>query len=223
MRPSLFKSLRLPLALILLGLLPIAASVYRVAMLAGTDPATVTNADDARFFAMPVPILLHVIFGSLFLVLGALQMSASLRQRARSFHRRSGWVALLAGLTFALSGVWMVFTYPSHSLAALSIDIARILFGTFIAGAILAGIRAALRKDTAAHRAWMIRAYAVSASAGLQSYLIGLSFAINGSFDAKFADAMMWLGWIIGFIAAEWIVARPNRRRARKPSHPQGA
>ncbi len=212
-RPSLFKTLKLPLGLMLLGILPIAASAFRVVVMSDPDAHNTATPDEARFLAMPVSILSHVIFGSLFLIIGALQMSSTLRMRHRKLHRKLGYAALIAGLTFAISGVWMVFFYPSHSLGALHIDIGRVIFGTAITVVLSLGIRSALRKDFAQHRAWMIRAYALSASAGVQSYLILLALAINGSFDAKLADIMMWVGWITSAVAAEFIITRPSNRK----------
>lgn len=212
---------RLPIALIVLGLIPIAGSAYRTFVVLATDAATVTNPDEARFFAMPAPILMHVIFGSLFLVIGAFQMSQGIRQRHRSWHRRMGWVGVVAGLTFAASGVWMVLFYPSHSLANLSIDIGRIVFGSAIVVFISLGILRAIHKDFASHRVWMIRGYALAASSGAQSYLIFIAAGINGGFDPALADAMMWLGWTLGIVIGERIARTPNtpkRHMAVKPT-----
>lgn len=206
MTPLKQTTWRLPILLILLSILPIAASVYRIVVLATTDATTVVNPDELRFFEMPASILAHVILGTLFLILGALQMSPGLRRRALRLHRRIGWAAVISALTFSLSGVWMVFFYPPHSAASLMVDIGRVIFGTAVAIFIVLGITAAIQKNIAAHRAWMIRAYALAASSGIQSYLIAIVTVAMGGFDPKVADALIVLGWFIGIIAAERII-----------------
>ncbi|SHH25893.1 Predicted membrane protein [Cognatishimia maritima] len=196
----------MPLLLILLGILPIAASLYRLGDLAITDPSTIADPDVLRFFAAPSSIAMHVAFGSLFLILGAFQVSAGFRRAHRTLHKRMGYLAALSAVVFSLSGVWIVFTYAPHSLANPWIDVGRVFFGTAITAFILLGIWAAISKDLKAHRAWMIRGYALAASSGIQSYLIAIVTVINGAFDPEIADSMIWLGWVIGILAAERII-----------------
>ncbi|CUJ06490.1 DUF2306 domain-containing protein [Cognatishimia activa] len=204
---------RIPILLVLLGVMPIAASIYRTVVLATTDLAAVTDADELRFFDMPVPILMHVIFGSLFLVLGALQMSPGLRRKHRILHRRIGWSAAVSAIIFSLYGVWMVFLYPSHSAASFMIDIGRVVFGIAIPTFVVLGVLAAIRKNIPVHRAWMIRGYSLAAASGIQSYLIAVATGLMGRFDPQIADAMMILGWMIGIIAAEKIIAGPRTKK----------
>lgn len=206
MTPLRKTTWRLPILLILLTILPIVASLYRLGDLALTNPATVTDPDVLRFFQAPFPIALHVAFGSLFLVLGAFQLSPGLRNRHRRLHKRMGYAAAMSALLFSLSGIWMVFAYESHSLANKWIDVGRLFFGSANAIFILLGVWFAISKNLPAHRAWMIRGYALAATTGIQSYLIAIVTVANGAFDPALADAMMWLGWIIGVISAEWIL-----------------
>lgn len=208
MTPLRKTTWRLPIFLILLTILPIAASLYRLGDLVLTDSAKITDPDVLRFFQAPSPIALHVAFGSLFLMLGAFQLSPGLRNRHRRLHKRMGYIAAVSAVVFSLSGVWMVFAYEPHSLANAWIDVGRVFFGTAIAIFILLGVWFAIVKNLHAHRAWMIRGYALAASTGIQSYLIAIVTVANGAFDPAFADAMMWLGWIIGVISAEWILNR---------------
>jgi len=109
MTPLRNTTWRLPISLILLTILPIAASLYRLVDLVITDPASVSDPDILRFFNAPSPIALHVAFGSLFLLLGSLQLSPGLRTRHRILHKRLGYAAALSALVFAISGVLMVF------------------------------------------------------------------------------------------------------------------
>ena len=208
---------RLPLLLVLLGLLPIVASLYRIVVLTGTDPASVTNPDELRFFAMPISILLHVIFGVAFLVLGALQFMPKLRIGTPSLHKKIGYIAALSGVIFSLAGTYMVFTYPPHSGANIAIDVGRVILGSLLPLFIGLGIRAATRRNFTAHRAWMIRAYAIAASSGVQSYLVAIAMVLNGGFDVTLADRMLLVGWAVTLVITEWVIARP---RLKKSAHP---
>jgi hypothetical protein len=52
------SELRLPAALVVLSIVPVLAGAVRVASLAAGGPITPAN---ARFFAAPAPVVLHVI------------------------------------------------------------------------------------------------------------------------------------------------------------------
>src|SRR5947207_8395398 len=96
-------------ALILLIAIPIAAGAFRLTQLAGGAEIT---PDNARFFASPLPVVLHILSVSLYTILGAFQFVPSLRQRRRSWHRIAGRLLIPCGLVAALSGLWMTQFYP---------------------------------------------------------------------------------------------------------------
>ena len=67
-----------PTGLILLSLVPVLAGSMRLTELAGDGTVTPEN---ARFFDSPVPVVVHIVASSVFLILGALQFAPSLRRR----------------------------------------------------------------------------------------------------------------------------------------------
>jgi hypothetical protein len=67
-----------PAALLLLSALPIAAGAFRVSALAGGGQITPAN---ARFYASPVPVVVHIVSASVFAVLGAFQFATGFRRR----------------------------------------------------------------------------------------------------------------------------------------------
>src|SRR5664279_841460 len=67
-----------PAGLVLLSLVPVAAGMVRVTQLAGGGPVT---PDNARFFASPVPVVLHIVCASVFCLLGAFQFVPWIRRR----------------------------------------------------------------------------------------------------------------------------------------------
>jgi hypothetical protein len=60
--------------LLLLSAIPITAGAFRLNQLASGAEITPAN---ARFFAMPLPVIVHIIGASLFAVLGAFQFSTA--------------------------------------------------------------------------------------------------------------------------------------------------
>ncbi len=114
----------IPASLLALALVPSAGGVFRV-----VDLSSGRTAENARFFDLPVPILVHIFGATTFLVLGALQLWPSFRRRRPAWHRWSGRVLVPAGVAGGLSGMWMAAfsDVPAHDNAALMW--LRLLFG----------------------------------------------------------------------------------------------
>lgn len=98
-----------PAALLLLSAVPIAAGSFRIAGLTGSADVT---PDNARFFASPLPVVLHILSSSLYAVLGAFQFVPGFRRRRPGWHRAAGRILVVCGVTAALSGLWMAHFYP---------------------------------------------------------------------------------------------------------------
>jgi hypothetical protein len=96
-------------ALVALSVIPVVAGATRLAGLAGGAKVT---AENARFFAAPVPVVLHIVGATFFCVLGALQFAPRFRRLRPAWHRGAGKVLFLCGLTAALTGLWMTLSYP---------------------------------------------------------------------------------------------------------------
>jgi len=76
-----------PVGLIMLSLVPAVAGTARLGQLGRGGPITPEN---ARFFAMPLPVVLHILSVIPYSMLGAFQFSSSFRRRHRVWHRVSG-------------------------------------------------------------------------------------------------------------------------------------
>ncbi len=104
-----YSEWRVPIMLVLLSLVPAAAGTARLTELAGGAAITEAN---ARFFAAPLPVVLHILSVVPFSILGAFQFAPAFRRRRRGWHRAAGRVLVGCGLVAALTGLWMALSYP---------------------------------------------------------------------------------------------------------------
>jgi uncharacterized membrane protein len=197
----------IPTSLIALTALPVLAGAARLVDLSGGR-----TAENARFFDLPVPIIVHIIAATTYCVLGAFQFQPSLRRRRPAWHRWSGRVLVPAGLAAALSGMWMaVFSdLPAHDNAALVW--LRLLFGSIMLAGLVLGLLAVLRRDIRTHQRWMARAYAVAQGAGTQALVLGpVAIFLGEQPSGALKAAGMGFAWILNLAVAEWLVRRSQR------------
>jgi uncharacterized membrane protein len=205
------SSWRIPLALVVLSLIPVISGSLRLIEAAGGPQLMPVN---PRIGASPAPLVVHVLAAALYAVLGAFQFPARLRRRHPGWHRRSGRILVGAGLAVAGSGLWMTLFYSGAPGGVLLWAI-RLLVGSTMAAAIVLGFTAIRRRDIAAHRAWMIRAYALGLGAGTQAFTEGIGEALFGTGDLSKAISM-GSAWVINALVAEWVIRRPSVRRTAR-------
>lgn len=191
------------MGLFLLSAIPVGAGVARLREL--WRGAAIT-ADNARFFAAPAPLILHVTTASAFALLGALQLLPGFRLRFPAWHRRAGWLLVVCGVGAALGGLWMQLSYPLRPNPPLAAF--RWLFGSAWIVFVTLGMRAARRRAFVAHGAWMVRAYAISMGAGTQSLLLVPWVVLIGMPPALAEALLMALGWLGNLAIAEWLLRR---------------
>jgi uncharacterized membrane protein len=202
-RPSRVRDGSAPVALVLLTLIPVIAGSLRLLELAGGPHVLPAN---PRIDASPAPVVVHVVAAALFAILGAFQFSARLRRHRPGWHRRAGRVLVVAGLVVAGSGLWMTLFYAGAPGGTLLWSV-RLLVGTGLAAALGLGFTAIRRHDIAAHRAWMMRAYALAVGAGTQTFTQGVGQAAFGT-GGWSTGISISSGWVINVLAAEWLIRR---------------
>jgi uncharacterized membrane protein len=205
---SVGSSWRVPAALLVLSAIPVVAGSLRLLEIAGGAQLLPAN---PRIDAVPAPVVVHIVAAAVFAILGVFQFSARLRRRRPSWHRRSGRVLVGAGLAVAGSGLWMTLFYTGAPGGQLLWAV-RLLVGSAMAAFIVLGFTAIRRRDIAAHRAWMIRAYALAVGAGTQAFTQGVGEALFGTGELSTALSMS-AGWVINVAVAEWVIRRPRARR----------
>lgn len=202
----------LPFALLALSVIPLIASVHRISQL--SEGAAITE-ENARFFAAPVPIVLHILASNVFSIVGALQFVTAFRRRHPGWHRAAGRVLAACGLVAALSGLWMTLFYPRVEGDGTLLFWFRLAAGTGMAVSLVLGYRAARRRDFVHHRAWMTRAYALGMGAGTQVVVHIPWLLVAGRPDELVRSLLMGAGWAINVGIAEWAIRRRPARAAR--------
>ncbi|MET1019259.1 MAG: DUF2306 domain-containing protein, partial [Microterricola sp.] len=176
------------------------------------------TADNARFFAAPVPIVAHIIGATVYSLLGAFQFVPALRGR-RAWHRISGLIVIPAGLIAALSGLWMaVFVTSTADAGGMLLLTLRLVFGSAMTAFIILGIGAIRRRDFSRHGAWMTRAYALGVAAGTQAIIFAIWIIGGGPTDELTVAVMMGAAWVINATVAELVIRRRSRRVDVVPS-----
>jgi uncharacterized membrane protein len=201
----------LPAGLITLGLIPILANALRrIALTVGTGNSTSSDGNAE----LPLPVVLHVIGATIFVVLGAFQFSTSFRRRRPSWHRKAGRVLIVAALLAAVSGLWLAFLhFPADSGVLLFVF--RLFAGLGTVLFIILAFTAIRRRDITHHRAWMIRAYAIGLGAGTQVFTLGFGEALFGTTQLSVA-LLNGAGWAINLAVAELAIRTQSGRRIRR-------
>jgi uncharacterized membrane protein len=200
----------IPAGLIALSLVPAIAGTVRVSQLASGAAITPEN---ARFFAQPLPVLLHIPAAIVYSMLGALQFSPGFRRRHRRWHRTAGRILVPCGLVVALSGLWMARFYAWPPGDGEIVYVERLLAGTGMLASIVMALVAIKRRDFTTHGDWMTRAYAIGLGAGTQVLTHLPWFILVAEKPGELPrGVMMGAGWAINVVVAEWIIRRGRVR-----------
>jgi uncharacterized membrane protein len=202
-----------PFALLALVLVPGVTGTMRLVEVFGGPHLMPAN---PRLTTSPLPVIVHIICGLAYAVLGAFQFSAALRRRWPRWHRRAGRVLVVLGLAVAFSAMYMTQFYARQPGTGPLSHLFRLAFGSGLAASLVLGIAAIRRGDVARHRAWMTRAYALALGAGTQVFTLGIGGAVFGA-GALTYDLMLGAGWGINLAVAEYVIRRrPGTRRTSR-------
>jgi hypothetical protein len=117
-----------------------------------------------------------------------------------------------AGVAVAGSALWLTLIYEAQPGTGHLLYVLRLAFASAMAASLLLGVTAIRRRDIAAHRAWMIRVYAIALAAGTQTFTQGIAGAIVGTGELRM-DLAKGAGWVINLAVAEWAIRRSASRR----------
>lgn len=198
-----------PAGLILLSVIPITFGIIRLLQLINGAEITPAN---ARFFASPSPVVIHIISSAIYALLGAFQFVSRLWQRGIKWHRWVGRLLLPFGLLVGFSGLWMTLFYPRTDNLLYMF---RLFFGSGMVLSIILGFISIRRRKVAEHQAWMTRAYAIGMGAATQ-VLTGIVGALTLGEVNEFENALlMGAAWVINLAVAEWSIRRSLIKQTR--------
>jgi uncharacterized membrane protein len=168
------------------------------------------------FARYPILTLVHIVPGLLFMMLGPLQFSSTIRARHLRWHRRSGRIFVICGVVIGISALVMSFGMPA--IGGVNQAAATALFATFFLCALCKAFWHIRRREVALHRQWMIRAFAVGLAVATIRPIVGVFFAtshFSGLTPHEFFGTAFWIGFVLHLIAAEgWIHATLPRQNA---------
>jgi len=180
---------------------------------AGYTSMALWNPDAIPFIAsrdgtLRQALIVHAAAGTLALALGPFQFVKRVRLRQPAWHRASGRVYLACILVSGLTGLWLAF-YTRGGLPANSgffaLSVLWLVTGTL-------AWRAALRRDYQAHRAWMMRSYALTFGAVTLRIYLGLGVPVAGvPFDQVYGMAA-WASWVVNLLFVEWLLLHKAER-----------
>ncbi|WP_225442604.1 DUF2306 domain-containing protein [Paenibacillus lycopersici] len=169
--------------------------------------------------SMQFPLLLaHILFALAALLAGFVQFIPRIREERPRMHRLCGRIYVVSVIVSALLALPLVGYMDNFAKATGFAALALIwLFTTW------KGYRAAIRRDYAAHRAWMIRSFGITlvAVSGrllvpvlLLTYAAQHGFSLPAGREGMVEDVLnvnIWAGLIVNMMIVEWAVLKPKR------------
>ena len=160
----------------------------------------------ANAFAEPF-LVIHVAAGMTALLVAPLQFVGGLRTRSPAFHRATGYLYLGACAVGAPAGFMLALGTTAGPVASVGFAIPALLWALFT----WLGWRAAVEGRFRDHRDWMLRSYALTATAITLRLMIPSAALLGLEFFPAYR-VISWLGWITNLALFEYLI-----RRARDP------
>ncbi len=209
-----------PILLWLYGGIVVFSGIMRLAI-TGQALTTGQPVDDPVFMIyvhQPWLPAIHILAGTVFMLLGPLQFIPSIRRHWPKMHRVTGRVFLVCGLIAAATGLGVEFTFPLRG--GYVKRAAMVLFSLAMLVALVLAWRAAVRRRIDLHRAWVVRAYAIGLALSTTRLYFIPAYLMYGNPSQFEAATVTWTGFCINCLVAEWIVRRSRRTHGKKLEKP---
>lgn len=148
-------------------------------------------------------LYIHIILGTVALVLGPLQFNKKLRQKNKQLHKNIGKIYVGSILIAFLAGLYLSY-YGTGGLTGV-IGFYSLEFAWVIPT--LVGYLKIRKKDIKSHQEWMLRSYAVTLTFVSFRIFSIPAVAIDGRDGVLFGLTVIF-SWIFNLLIAEWILIR---------------
>ena len=189
----------------------LAVGVAGYAVVSLVVPGARTGFVEELFADTPIAIGLHLGGGAIAIVLGALQFSTTLRNRYLAVHRRLGQIYILSVVASGIAGFLLAIESTGGLVSHFGFGAMAVVW-VFTA---LVAWRKVLDRDIEAHRAWMLRSYAVTLAAVTLRIYLPLSQIAGIPFEEAY-PAISWMCWVPNLIIVEWFMIEKTRKVAHR-------
>lgn len=190
-------------------LVPILVRGYHPPVVSSNPVAAQFAKLDDLFAHYPILTLVHIVPGLLFMLLGPLQFSSTIRARHLRWHRINGRIFVICGVVIGISALVMSLGMPA--IGGFNQAAATTLFAMFFLFALSKAFWHIRHREIPLHREWMIRAFSIGLAVATIRPIIGMFFATRRFSDLtphEFFGIAFWIGFVLHLIAAEaWIRA----------------
>ena len=166
----------------------------------------------ANGFANPF-LIIHVVAGVVALVVGPLQFVRRVRARSPAVHRATGLIYVGACAVSAPAAVILALGTTAGPVAGAGFAVLALLLALFT----YLGLRAAIEHRFADHREWMLRSYALTATAITLRLMLPAAGLLGLQFLPAY-QAIAWLSWITNLALVEIYICRKRSTAAAYPA-----
>ncbi|WP_019605489.1 DUF2306 domain-containing protein [Teredinibacter turnerae] len=196
-----------PVALLLLGSISVAFGIIQSYLMLQPVGSDGNSGAESHYLAMPAPIVLHIIAGSIFNLLMPLQFAKPVHHRWPAFHKSLGKILALCVVSFGLSGLWMNHFYPQYGGVGKYVGV--MAQSILLLCYLILSLYNIRRGRIDQHRAWMVRMVAAALAPATQRLIVVPSVVIFG--DNWLTDSaialVIWVGLLVNLLVAERILA----------------
>ncbi len=158
-----------------------------------------TKTESVRYSAYLPSFYIHILTGSIVLILGVFQLSEWIRARYTAWLRTSGKVYIFVILIFTAPSGLVMSLYANGGLAAgIGFALLALLWWFFT----WKGFQNARQKNWDVHRKFMMRSYALTFAA-VTLRLYSFFFALAGFRGETIYIIIAWLSWVPSLIVME--------------------
>ncbi|MFT5578604.1 MAG: putative membrane protein [Paraglaciecola psychrophila] len=166
------------------------------------------DAFDIRYYQQTIATILHLLPGFLIVVLGPLQFMPVVRKRWINFHRWSGRVYIICGITGAISGFLIGGLNPFGGIdgAGFNEAMATWFLSLYVLYCLYKAYSSIRKRQFGAHREWMIRSFTIMIAIATERIMLSiLSYTTSIELVVLFG-ATFWMAGLINIVAGEiWI------------------